>query len=408
MTIIKKLSVLLLAAMCLLPTAARKQKKQEVSDREVWVKALCQMAEPVLKPLSEGKLTATMQLELSPSWDGRDKRVGYLECFGRLMAGISPWLALPDDDTPEGKQRARLREMALKAYAQAVDPQSPDYMLWDKEFQPLVDAAYVAESFLRAWDATWMKLDTLTQQRYIKAFQGLRRIQPAYSNWLMFSAMTETFLAKAGAQYDRYRITMGLRKIEEWYVGDGMYSDGPHFAMDYYSSYVIQPMYVEVLEEGMKRGWASKKQYEKALGRMQRYAVLLERFISPEGTFPVFGRSMTYRSGALQPLPLLAWRHQLPASLPPSQVRAALTAVYKRMWGDNRNYNKDGYLQLGFNGHQPQISDYYTNNGSLYMASVSFLALGLPATDPFWTDAPLPWTSKKAWEGAEFPRDHSY
>ena len=65
-----------------------------------------------------------MQVELSPTWDGRDKRVTYMECFGRLMAGLAPWFSLPDDDTAEGKQRRQLREWALKSYAQAVDPES--------------------------------------------------------------------------------------------------------------------------------------------------------------------------------------------------------------------------------------------------------------------------------------------
>jgi len=85
-----------------------------------------------------------------------------------------------------------------------------------------------------------------------------------------------------------------------------------------------------------------------------------------------------------------------------------MTAVIKRMFGDNHNFNEKGFLTLGFNGSQPDISDYYTNNGSLYMASLAFLPLGLPADAPFWTDAPLPWTSKKAWEGEDFPKDHSY
>ena len=85
-----------------------------------------------------------------------------------------------------------------------------------------------------------------------------------------------------------------------------------------------------------------------------------------------------------------------------------MTAVIENMFGDSRNYNKKGFLTLGFNGSQPEISDYYTNNGSLYMASLAFLPLGLPADDPFWTSEAEGWTSKKAWEGKDFPRDHSY
>lgn len=141
---------------------------------------------------------------------------------------------------------------------------------------------------------------------------------------------------------------------------------------------------------------------------MQRFGMILERFISPEGAFPVFGRSITYRTGTLQPLALLAWRGWLPKELSNGQVCAAMTAVINRMFGDNRNFNEKGFLTLGFNGSQPHISDWYTNNGSLYMASLAFLPLGLPADHPFWTDAPQAWTSKKAWGGEEFPKDHAY
>lgn len=410
----KYIGLLLLAAF-LLPVqniSAKQKKEKEMTDRELWCGVLYQMAAPVLSSMSEGKLQENMLVELSPTWDGRDKRVTYMECFGRLMSGLAPWLSLPDDDTAEGQQRKQLREWALKSYAQAVDPESKDYLLWRKEGQPLVDAAYVAESFLRGYDALWVPLDSATKQRYITEFTQLRRVDPPYTNWLLFSSTVECFLRKAGAPADNYRITSALRKVDEWYVGDGWYSDGPEFAFDYYNSFVLHPMYVECLEvmtnAGKNKIWnVSGGNFPKAQKRMQRFGMILERFISPEGAFPVFGRSITYRTAVLQPLALLAWREWLPKELPNGQVRAAMTAVIKRMFGDKRNFNEKGFLTLGFNGSQPNISDWYTNNGSLYMASLAFLPLGLSADHPFWTDAPQPWTSKKAWGGEDFPKDHA-
>ncbi|MFR8553818.1 MAG: DUF2264 domain-containing protein [Bacteroides sp.] len=405
--------LLIVALLVPLNVSAKKKTEKVKSDRELWAGILYQMAAPVLSNMSEGKLQENMLVELSPTWDGRDKRVTYMECFGRLMAGLAPWLSLPDDDTAEGKQRKQLREWALKSYAQSVDPESKDYLLWRKEGQPLVDAAYIAESFLRGYDALWVPLDDLTKQRYIAEFQQLRRVDPPYTNWLLFSSTVECFLKKAGAQTDYYRITSALRKVDEWYVGDGWYSDGEDFAFDYYNSFVIHPMYVECLEVmtngGKQNIWNVKGgNFPNALKRMQRFGMILERFVSPEGTFPVFGRSITYRTGVLQPLALLSLRGWLPKELPAGQVRAAMTAVIQRMFGDNRNFNAEGYLTLGFNGSQPNISDWYTNNGSLYLASLAFLPLGLPPDAPFWTDAPQPWTSKKAWGGEDFPKDHAY
>lgn len=407
------MALLIVALLVPLNVSAKKKTEKVKSDRELWAGILYQMAAPVLSNMSEGKLQENMLVELSPTWDGRDKRVTYMECFGRLMAGLAPWLSLPDDDTAEGKQRKQLREWALKSYAQSVDPESKDYLLWRKEGQPLVDAAYIAESFLRGYDALWVPLDDLTKQRYIAEFQQLRRVDPPYTNWLLFSSTVECFLKKAGAQTDYYRITSALRKVDEWYVGDGWYSDGEDFAFDYYNSFVIHPMYVECLEVmtngGKQNIWNVKGgNFPNVLKRMQRFGMILERFVSPEGTFPVFGRSITYRTGVLQPLALLSLRGWLPKELPAGQVRAAMTAVIQRMFGDNRNFNAEGYLTLGFNGSQPNISDWYTNNGSLYLASLAFLPLGLPADAPFWTDAPQPWTSKKAWGGEDFPKDHVY
>ncbi|KAA6339725.1 hypothetical protein EZS27_012361 [termite gut metagenome] len=410
-----KKQLLLLACFIFIFNAALKAESNTVDERKYWADLLYKIAEPVLSSMSRGELVKNMETELSPTWDGRNKRVTYMEAFGRLMAGLAPWLNLPDDDTSEGKQRKQLREWALKSYAHAVDPESPDYLLWDTEGQALVDAAFIANSFLRAPKQLWEPLDKTTQQRYIKEFKGLRRVNPPYNNWLLFSAMIETFLLSIDEEYDMYRIHSAIRKIEEWYVGDGWYSDGTHFAFDYYNSYVVQPMYVEVLERLVdkkvrltnKNHDSMKSNWEVAVKRMQRFGVILERFISPEASFPAFGRSITYRMGAFQPLALLSWKGELPESLPEGQVRNALTSVMKRMFSSREIFGEKGFLQLGFAGHQPGISDRYTNNGSMYLTSLVFLPLGLPANHSFWTSEALEWTAKKAWNGEEFPRDHA-
>ena len=390
----------------------RHLEKGSNADREYWVDLAWKMAEPVLKNMADGKLQENMLVEVSPTWDGRDIKVTYMECFGRLMAGIAPWLSLPDDDTDEGKKRSQLREWALKSYANAVDPESPDCLLWQGEGQALVDAAYVAESFLRAWDQLWVPLDDITKQRYIENFTKLRSIDPPYTNWLLFSSTIESLLAKAGAQCDEFRVNTAARKCEEWYTGDGWYADGPEFAFDYYSSYVFHPMYLETLktmQEAKKRNRiAYGRYYDRALKRAQKHSLVLERMISPEGTFPVFGRSIPYRMAALQPLALMAWYEKLPAGLTNGQVRNALTKVMHRMFDGRENFNEKGYLTIGFAGRQPNVADWYTNNGSLYLTSQAFLPLGLPASHPFWTEAPLPITQEKAWNSLPFPKDHHW
>lgn len=402
----------MIALLLLLMCSGAVAKKPKQSDREYWTSQAYKMAQPVLENMAQGKLQQNMLTEFSPSFDNRNRKVVYMETFGRLMAGIAPWLALPDDATAESRQRKQLREWALTSYRNAVDPTSPDYLCWGVSGQNLVDAAYIAESFLRAYDTLWQPLDTLTKQRYFKEFQKLRRIDPPYTNWLLFSSVIESFLAKAGGGYDEFRVNMACRKVEEWYVGDGWYADGPTFAFDYYSSYVFHAMYLETLQAMIDAKMNTRidysKYHERALKRAQKYAIILERFISPEGTFPVIGRSTPYRLAAMQPLALLAWYQKMPKELTNGQVRAALTQVIHRMFDHQQNYNQKGFLTIGFCGSQPETADWYTNNGSLYMTSLAFMPLGLPANHPFWTDAPQPWTQVKAWNGRPFPKDHRW
>ena len=405
----------------LTPTIAKKKVQNQQTDREYWCQEAWKMAQPVLENMAKGELQKNMQTEFSPSFDSRNRKVVYMETFGRLMAGIAPWLALPDEPEiaaknglSESAMRRQLREWALASYKNSVDPASPDYLCWGAAGQNLVDAAYIAESFIRGYDALWVPLDQVTKDRYIAEFKKLRSIEPPYTNWFLFSSIIESFIAKAAGlkEYDDYRVMTTIRKVEEWYVGDGWYADGPVFAFDYYSSYVFHSMYLETLQNMIDAKANTrleyKKYYDRALKRAQKYSIILERFVSPEGTFPVFGRSIPYRLAALQPLALVAWQQKLPKELTNGQVRAALTAVMHRMYDHQQNYNEGGFLTIGFCGHQPEVADWYTNNGSLYLTSLSLMPLGLPANHDFWTCPAEPWTQVKAWNGQSFPKDHRW
>ena len=390
---------------CIGNIMAHKQASAQPSDRQEWVDLCYQIAQPVLENMSKGELQKNMNLEFGPTWDHRDQRVAYMETFSRLMCGISPWLALPEDNTAEGKMRKQIHQWAISSYQNAVDPNSPDCLLWEGHTQILVDAAFLAQSFIRAPHATWDKLDNTTQQRYIACFKSLRNIRPAYNNWLLFRAIIETFLMEVGEEPDQFAITVAIQKMNEWYLSDGFYSDGPEFALDYYNSYVIQPMYVEILEICERHNIKTPITSALAVKRMQRFNQFLERMISPEGTFPAMGRSITYRMGAFQTLSMAVWKYGLPNGLTHGMVRNALTTVMRNMFAMKGNFDKDNYLQLGFCGHQPGLANSYTNNGSLYLTSTVFLPLGLEANHPFWTDDAEDWTSRKAWQGKDFPID---
>lgn len=388
------------------------KKAPDVNDRAYMAGLLQTMAEPVLSNMAAGNLKKNFALEVSPTWDGRNKGVAYMEAFARLMAGVAPWLSLPEDDTPEGRVRKRLEQQALQSFVHSVDPNSPDYLLWQGEGQALVDSAYFTNALMRAPKQLWEPLPATTKKRIVEEIKGLRRVSPPYTNWLLFAAMNEAFLLSVGEGWDPMRVDLTIKKMEEWYVGDGWVADGVKFHFDYYNAYVIYPMLLEILEVlvRFKTGFNNLKpeiELQKWQKRTRRYCEHLERFISPTGTYPPIGRSLTYRTAAFQPLALMAWRKSLPDKLPEGQVRAALTAVHQAVFSNASNFTKDGYLTIGFAGHQPELGDWYSNNGSMYITSEGFLALGLPATDTFWTAPAIDWTQKKAFAGGRFAKDYA-
>jgi len=380
----------------------------EQNDRSYWIDILSKLASPILENISQGTFRKNMPMIVSPTFDTRDPGVGYLEAFGRLLAGMAPWLALPDDNTKEGKLRSKFRKQALLGIANGSNPSSPDYFSWRVNVgQPLVDAAHLAQAFLRAPKALWEPLSSKVKSRVILEFKLLRQIRPNESNWLLFASMVETFLYSIGEDCERQKIDYAVEKFDkEWYVGDGWYSDGDIFSFDHYNGYVIHSMQVESLFHNLSAGAPYKEMYDRAYKRMQRYAHHLEKMISPEGYPLVVGRSSTYRNAVFQPLAMLIMDNKLPEDISKGQARCALTAVLKNIFVSN-SFDEYGWLTMGIVGaKQTDLADYYSNAGSMYVASLSFLPLGLPADDDFWTTDPQPWTSQKIWKGEPFPKDY--
>ncbi len=395
------------AATASLTRAAAVPKSTTRSDREYWITVLTRIADPVLTALQQRKLRATMPVE-APHSNVQDRsQYTYLEALGRLLAGISPWLESGAATLSEEDRRRRYADLARASIAAAVDPSSPDYMNFAKGSQPVVDAAFLALAVLRAPSELWEKLDRQTQLHLIEALRSSRIIRPGFNNWLLFSATVEAFLCRVGEQWDAMRVDYAIRQHEEWYKGDGVYGDGPQFHWDYYNSFVIQPMLLEVLDTVSKKSKAWESFQPLMLARAQRYAAIQERLISPEGTYPAFGRSLAYRFGAFQLLAAMALRRQLPDGIAPQQVRAALTAVIRRMIEAPGTFDQHGWLTVGFCGHQPAIGEAYISTGSLYLCATGLLPLGLPATDPFWNNPPQPWTAQKIWSGQNVSADHA-
>jgi hypothetical protein len=390
-----------------LAASAEAAPQSAAADREYWAGMLDKLASPVLRHLAAGTLKRDMPVECATGNAADRRKYTHLEALGRLLAGIAPWLEAPLGPGAEHDRQQRYAALARAALRSATDPQSPDFLNFHEGGQPLVDCGFLAQALLRAPNELWTRLDGAVQRNLAAALAASRVIQPPFSNWLMFAATVEAALAMMGERWDTMRIDYALREHQQWYVGDGVYGDGPHFHFDYYNSFVIQPMLVDVLRSmgAHNKTWAGFM--PDTMARARRYAAIQERLIAPDGSYPAVGRSIAYRSGAFQLLAQMALAGELPAPLTPPRVRAALTAVMRRTLDARGTFDGNGWLTVGLCGHQPHLGEPYISTGSLYLCATVLLPLGLAPSDSFWSGAAEDWTAKRLWRGEDAAADHA-
>ncbi len=388
--------------------------QQPADHRTQWLSWMQKIAEPVLTALSQRELRKRMPVE-AVSGHEADRAIGsHLEAFGRLFMGVAPWLELEPssgESAEEAALRKRYRQMAVEAIASAVDPASPDYMRFGDSAQTVVDASFLALAMLRAPRQLIDTLSPQTREHVIQAMVKERRVLTGLNNWVLFSAMDEALLfrlgANGGAEWDRMRVAYALNELNRWYVGDGTYGDGPQYHADNYNSYVMHPYLLMLMQVLGDEAPAWNALRSNITERATRYAAIQERIIGPDGSFPVLGRSITYRAGAFHLLADAALRGILPEGVAPAQIRGALTAVQRRTLEAPGTFNANGWLQIGLYGHQPSLGEVYISTGSLYLCSAAWLPLGLPPAHPFWSALDAPWTQKLVWSGDDSKADHA-
>ena len=372
--------------------------------RREWLDAMTRIAQPVMDHLAAGMLHEALPC----SWHPDRRPFAMLEAFGRALQGIAPWLEAEGLGGEEAALQEHWREKTRQALQMAVDPASPDYMNFSEGYgQALVDAAFLAHGILRAPRQLNALLPAQVKEQLISALRATRRFTPFVSNWILFSAMVEAALQALGDSPDLTRVDYAVQMFSRWYLGDGTYGDGDHFHWDYYNSFVISPMLTDVVRVFRHSGRDYEQLLPVVLGRAGRYAQVLEQLIAPDGSWPVVGRSVTYRFGAFHALSHAALLGFLPAELPAPQVRCALTAAIRRIMGCPGVLDKSGWLQPGITACQPGLAEGYISVGSLYLCEAVFLPLGLPPEDAFWSAPDLPWTSCKIWSGQDCPCDHA-
>lgn len=212
---------------------------EEDSIRRHWIEQLVRISSPVIDNLSEDSLKMEMPIT-------NRQKYQYLEAFGRTFCGISRWLDLKDD-SEEDSIRNLYRGKVVRCFQNGFNPAAADYCNFSKGRQPLVDAAFIAQGLARC-PRIWEMLDAETRCRILEEFISLRRVKPHQNNWLLFASMIEVFLLDKTGSCDQERLMEGINAfVYGFYIGDGIYGDGIEYDNNYYNSYVIHPMLMDIL-----------------------------------------------------------------------------------------------------------------------------------------------------------------
>ncbi|MET9275872.1 DUF2264 domain-containing protein [Kribbella sp. NPDC003557] len=252
--------------------------------------------------------------------------------------------------------------------------------------QQTVEAAAIAVGLheSRAW--LWDKLDGAEQTHVVDWLSGFVGSRTWDNNWRLFQVVGEQFLASVGAPFKQDDIDAGLDRIEDWYVGDGWYSDGPGQNFDHYIGWAMH------LYPGLWTRMAGPS----ADGRLAVYKERLRRFLEDavhltgsDGAPIHFGRSLCYRMAAAAPYWMGALLDATP--LTPGQTRRLCSGTL-RHFVDHGVPDERGLLTLGWHHQFLPTTQPYSGPASPYWASKGFLGLLLPADHEVWTarEAALP------------------
>ncbi|SDU79736.1 DUF2264 domain-containing protein [Jiangella alkaliphila] len=273
-----------------------------------------------------------------------------------------------------------------------LDPSGPER--WP-EFaecnQAKVEAASVAIALHETRPWLWDRLAPSVQHRLSGWLAGMVGQPMPGNNWVWFQAVTEAFNRTVGGPWQQADLDRTVEQTEQWYAGDGWYSDGlsggAHRNFDHYNAWA---MHLYPLWFCRVLGAAAPD------GLLDRYRTRLTRFlddarhlVGANGSPLVQGRSLTYRIAALAPF----WTGALFAAtpLPPGQTRRVANAMLRHFL-DHGAVDEHGLLTPGWHHRFPNLLQVYSGPASPYWASKGFAGLLLDPSDLVWTapEQPLP------------------
>ncbi|MET9404502.1 DUF2264 domain-containing protein [Streptomyces sp. NPDC002935] len=256
--------------------------------------------------------------------------------------------------------------------------------------QPLVEAASIALALRLTRPLLWDRLDDRVRQRAAEWLGDALTAEPWACNWELFPVTVGGLLQEVGYEPEASRaaIDRGLERIEQWYLGDGWYTDGHGRKFDYYNGWAMH-LY-PVLHAWLADDTRLLDLYA---GRLEAHLADYARLFGGDGAPMLQGRSLTYRFATTAPLWLGALTGRTPLS-PGGTRRLASGAL--RYFLDRGAVDDNGLLTLGWRGPDEAFLQHYSGPASPYWASKAFVGLLLPPDHEVWTAGEEPGPAESA------------
>lgn len=296
-----------------------------------------------------------------------------LEAFSRPLWALVPfWVGGGSD--PE------FEDIYRRGLAAGSDPENPEYWGDCNDYdQCFVEMAAIACGLLNAPEKLWDPLSGAEKQNLARWLDQINHHQIPECNWQFFMILVNLALKKCGMPYDPENMARGLARIDSYYSGDGWSTDGASPQKDYYIPWAIQ--YYGVLYAK----FAADTDPERAALYRSRAELFAQQFIywfDENGAALPYGRSLTYRFAQNCFWAACVWAGLEPF---PLGVMKGLIVRNFNWWLDQKMFDRDGILTIGYCYPQMYMAERYNAPGSPYWGMKSFILLALPDSHPFWS-----------------------
>ena len=298
-----------------------------------------------------------------------------LEGFARL-ALLAGFRLSPLSTAPVGEWYPRILEGFERAGLALKDKRPDAWPSLSRVAQPIVEASSISLALSVAPGLLWEPLSRRAQEGILGWLTEGVGHDLRWNNWAFFDTSIATFLERAGrgnATDARKRL---LRRIENWYLGGGWYSDGQGTRIDYYNAWSFH-FYLPLL--------AHLAPDELLAARAERIHPFLDSYdtlIDSEGAPVYFGRSLSYRIAAVAPF--FTARLVRGSTRSAALDRSIASGVLRRF--AEAGAVTDGRLSMGWWGEQPELAQSYSGGGSPLWAAKGFVGLMFDADDSLWSE----------------------